>query len=240
MRHRFRSAARSALLAAFLALPSVAARADGPDPRGAQALDLFEQSEAAYDSGRFADAIALLRRSYELRREPVLLYNLGRAYEGLGDLPNAAQSYEAFLASQPNASDRGALQRRIATLRQQLAEREALRRQVEGRRPRGPSALPWLLAGIGAAGLVTGGAFGLAANHTHAQATNEPTYAKAADLQSEARSFATVANVCFVAGGALLLAGVAWGLLDASAAARSRGAPSAGAWQRPQLGSFVF
>lgn len=195
--------------------------ADNAAARNAQALDLFEKSEVAYDTGRFADAIDLLRRSYELKKEPVLLYNLGRAYEGLGDLGAAAQSYEAFLAAQPNTQDRGALERRIATLRRQLAERDALRKQAVERsrqeRPRTPSAVPWIVGGVGVAGLAAGTVFGILSKKRNDDAKSEPTYLEADRLHSQAKSFAIVADVCFVAGAVVLVSGVIWGILDVSA-----------------------
>lgn len=236
MRRSLRLAGCTVVLALSLASGGVA-RADDNDARNAQALDLFEKSEVAYDTGRFADAIALLRRSYELKKEPVLLYNLGRAYEGLGDLGAAAQSYEAFLAAQPNTQDRGALERRIATLRRQLAERDALRKQALERsnqeRPSAPSAVPWVVVGVGAAGLAAGGFFGLMAKKRNDDAKSDPTYVGADRLQSQAKSFATVANVCFVAGAVVLVTGVVWGIFDVSASKKRSAMILA-------PGSFVF
>jgi tetratricopeptide (TPR) repeat protein len=203
------------------------ARADDQDQR---AVDLFEQSEAAYYSGHFAEAVLLLRQSYELKKEPVLLYNLGRAYEGLGDLAAAARSYEAFLLAQPDAQDRGALERRVLTLRQQLAEREALkRRALEGdasRPPRAPRAMPWVIAGVGAAGIVSGAIVRVFADRRNDDARNEPTYIEAERLHSQAETLAAVANVCFIAGSIVVAGGVIWGVVDV-AAAKTRRATSA-------------
>jgi tetratricopeptide (TPR) repeat protein len=200
------------------------ARADGKDPR---AMELFEKSETAYDQGRFAEAIALLRQAYALEKEPVLLYNLGRAYEGLGDLAGAAQAYEDFLRAQPDAPDRGALERRIGTLRRQLTEREALRRKAAAEKPRTASPIPWIVAGVGAGGLAAGGLVGVLASNKHDDAVREPTYREADRLESQAKSMATAANVCLVAGGVLLVVGVVWGILDVSASRRASGAAEA-------------
>ena len=237
MRRWLRLAARVAVLTTSLlaGFGAESARADETRDRDARALDLFEKSEAAYDGGRFADAIALLKQSYELKKEGVLLYNMGRAYEGLGDLANAAQSYEAFLQATPNAQDRGALERRIATLRRQLAEREALRKQALQHPPRSPSAIPWVIAGVGAAGLVTGGVVGVLASQRNHDAKSEPTYTRADTLQSQAESFAKVANICFIAGGVVLAAGVIWGIIDVSSA-KSRPRTNG----LTELGTFTF
>ncbi|HSO36074.1 MAG TPA: hypothetical protein VLT33_26285 [Labilithrix sp.] len=224
MRRTLRLASFVVILAVSLlgAAGGKIARADEAEAQHARALDLFEKSEAAYDSGRFADAIALLKQSYALKQEPVLLYNLGRAYEGIGDPAAAAQSYEAFLAAQPSASDRGALERRIATLRRQLAEREALRKRALERDravpARSASAVPWVVAGVGAAGLLGGGVVGILAQQRNDDAKQEPTYARAERLHSQAESLATISTISFIAGGAVLAGGLLWGILDLSAA----------------------
>jgi tetratricopeptide (TPR) repeat protein len=192
--------------------------AAGPAGR-AKALELFEQSSTAYERGRFAEAISLLHQSYALNKEPVVLYNLGRAYEGAGDLSAAAKSYEAFLGAEPAASDRGALEQRIATLRRQLAEREALERKAKdvGKAPeRRGSVVPWVVGAVGAAGFATGVGVAVLARQRNDQAVSEPTYAGADRLHRQAESMATVANILFVAGGVLLVAGVSWGILQSS------------------------
>ncbi len=215
----------------MLACGAGPARADEAAARSAEALALFEKSSTAYDRGHFGEAIDLLVRSYALKPEPVLLYNMGRAYEGLGDLAKATAAYEQFLAAQPDTPDRGALERRIATMRRQLAERDALQKQALEHPVRSPRALPWVVTGIGAAGLLTGGTLGLLASQTNDDAKAEPTHALAAELQSDAKSMATVANVCFVAGAVVLVTGVVWGIVDASAAGRVR---------TVRLGTFAF
>lgn len=224
----------AALVGCLLTLPLVSAsgtaRADDVQTaRDARALELFEKSEAAYEAGRFADAIALLRQSYDIKKEPVLLYNMGRAYEGLGDLGAAASSYESFLWAVPNTPDRGALERRIATLRRQLAEREALEKEAKRRdaQARSASAVPWIVAGVGVAGIVTGTVFGVMSGQRNDDAKLEPTYVEAERLQSQAESYATVANIGFIAGGVVLAIGVVWGVLDLSAS--KRGARGGGA-----------
>jgi tetratricopeptide (TPR) repeat protein len=225
MRASLRLAILLAIIPVFLAAPARVARADETAAQDARALDLFEKSEAAYDSGRFADAVALLKASYAIKKEPVLLYNLGRAYEGIGDPAAAAQAYEAFLAAQPSAPDRGALERRIATLRAQLAERDALRKRAQesaaAASARRASAVPWVVAGVGAAGLVAGGVVGILAHQRNEQAKQEPTYARADVLHAQAQSQAMVSTVCFIAGGVVLAGGLLWGILDVSAARRS-------------------
>src|SRR5262249_38752530 len=69
------------------------ALAKGGSTAEERAFDLFEKSKVAYREGRFAEAADLLAEAYKAKPEPVLLYNLGRACEGLGDLQRAIGAY---------------------------------------------------------------------------------------------------------------------------------------------------
>ena len=95
------------------------------DPK-ARALELFKQSKDKYRSGDFQAAANLLEEGYELHDEPVLLYNLARAYEGLGELERAAAAYEQYLVAEPDTKDRGAIEQKVSNIRKQVAERDAL------------------------------------------------------------------------------------------------------------------
>jgi tetratricopeptide (TPR) repeat protein len=210
------------LVASLCCAPSVA-RAAPPSDDGKRAVQLFEQSAAAYDAGQFAKAAELLKEAYRLRPDPVLLYNLARAYEGMGALPDAVKAYSDFLAADPTAKDRGAIEARITTLRAQIDEQDRLQRQAaererqrEAPRPSAASPIPWIVAGVGGAGLVTGAVFGVLSIARHNAATTD-AQADIANDQSQARTFATVANIAFVAGGVLAAAGVTWGIVDLNA-----------------------
>jgi tetratricopeptide (TPR) repeat protein len=209
--------------------PSIASAAP-PSDDGKHAVELFDQSAAAYDAGQFARAAELLKEAYKLRPDPVLLYNLARAYEGMGALPDAVQAYADFLAADPTAKDRGAIEARIATLRAQIDEQSRLQREAADRErerhretphPSGVSPIPWIVAGVGGAGLVTGAVFGALSIARH-NAANSDAQAYMDSDQSQARSFAAAANIAFIAGGVLAAAGITWGIVDLGS---SRSAP---------------
>jgi len=168
MRFAPTSAARTmcALALALAALdPPLALGRDAwaqTDPSVQRAREIFKKSEQSYRDGRFQEAVDLLTEAYRLDPKPVLLYNMARAYEGLGDNPRALDAYRRYLQSEPHAPDRGALEQRIATLERQQEEREALERQRDAAArekhetppppqpvepPRSPSAVPWVVAG---------------------------------------------------------------------------------------------
>src|SRR5215212_10871269 len=118
MRHPLRSLATLALLTVALAPTPAFADSEAE----ARALQLFEQSADRYRQGRFREAVELLQEAYRLSPEAVLLYNLGRAYEGLGDTAGALDAYTRYLAADPNAADRASIESRVATLKRQLDE----------------------------------------------------------------------------------------------------------------------
>lgn len=180
-----------------------------------RALSLFEESAVAYREGRFEDAIRLLREARALKPEPVLLYNLGRAYEAAGRRREAADAYERYLAEEPRAADRGALEGRVASLRREEAERDALLKASKAEAPAAPpreseSPLPFVITGVGVAGVAAGLVVGIAARSRADDARAEPVQARAAELHDDARGLATVANLTLVAGAVLTVVGGAW------------------------------
>jgi len=202
-----------------------------PDKR-AQALQLFEQSDKAYKAGKFEQAADLLRKAYGIYPEPILLYNLGRALEGMGDAKDAVDEYEHYLHVAKHVDDRGAIERRIETLKAQLEKQQEADHPPP---PPPPPALPpqpppaatpviedeldvpatvgWVAVGTGGALIVTGALFGWRASANHDDAVNEPVQTKAADLQSTAQHDATIANVMLAIGGAIAIGGGVYELL---------------------------
>ena len=233
--------------AAFLAVQasSVEARAQGapaPQPAAtapsasarARAAELFKRSVETYRSGDFKQTIDLLTEAYALDAQPVLLYNLARAQEGIGNNDAAIETYERFVAQEPNAKDRGAIEQRLATLRRQRDERLALEKRstapavaqpVEQPRSERPphrrSVLPYVVGGVGVVGLAAGAVFGLMANSKRDDAVAAPGQREALGLEDDAKSRATVSNVSFVVGGVLLAAGATWWLLDLNASKKT-------------------
>jgi tetratricopeptide (TPR) repeat protein len=183
-----------------------------------KALKLFEDSNSAYKAGKFEDAADLLRQAYELFPEPILLYNLGRAQEGLGDPKGAIDSYERYLAEAQQVDDRGAIERRIATLRAQIAQQEADAKKLREVPPPPPVDTrtdfekygPWATIGGGGVLVGTGIVFGIRSGAKHDDAVAAPGQRDAANLQASAERYATIANVLFVVGGIATAGGIGW------------------------------
>jgi tetratricopeptide (TPR) repeat protein len=235
----------AAFVLAASAPRSAHAADDAPAPAAtsadARAADLFEQSARAYREGRFRDAVALLREVQRVKPAPVLDYNLARAYEALGDGPAAVAAYERYLAEDSSAPDRAGIEAKVAVLRQQIAERETLRRRraEEADRPRagqgggGAPVLPLAVTGIGVVTLGAGVVVGVLARGRHDDAVAETQQARAADEQTQAKHLATAATIALVAGGVVTAVGVAWTVLASTS--RSGGGSGSGASARLEL-----
>ncbi|HZO14449.1 MAG TPA: tetratricopeptide repeat protein [Polyangiaceae bacterium] len=208
---------------AFLVCLTTAQPAWAEEPPPDRATQLFEESAEHYRAGRFDRAIQLLEEAHRLSGEPVLLFNLAKAHEGKGDRKAAIALYQRYLREADDVPDRGAIERRIATLRAQMEEQRALERKIAQERRRAdeaarekptPSPIPWVLAGVGVAGLAVGGALAGVAASKESDVEEEPVQLEAEKLLEEAKTLAIGANVAFAVGGALLIGGATWGIVD--------------------------
>lgn len=206
-----------------------AASARAQDDAAAEASELFRQSADAYRRGEFEEAATLLREAYTLNPVPVLQYNLARALEGMGDLSGAIDAYALYLEFEPEPRDLGAIEARLDTLERQLAERENLLEEAERREVTEPgptepattgvararvAVAPWLVASLGVLTLGAAMGTGLAGAARHDEAVDPQTnHREAVRLADRADNLATTTNVVLIAGGALLAAGVVWGVV---------------------------
>lgn len=56
------------------------------------AIKLYELSQDAFKQGQFDLAVDYLERAYDLDPHPIILYNLARSYEGLGEIDKAEEA----------------------------------------------------------------------------------------------------------------------------------------------------
>lgn len=106
-----------------------------PPPRDAQdaeARGLFDAGNAAFEDGRFADALGYFQRAHELSGRPELLFNLAATLERLRRDAEAIAFYERYLAEIPTATNRRFVESRLALLRS----------TTTSGRPEGPTVLP--------------------------------------------------------------------------------------------------
>lgn len=106
---------------AMIALAPVAARAE--EDASTRAKERFAAAAQAYREARYKDAIDLFLQANKLEPHPELVFNVGQAYEKLGDVPNALRSYREYLRLSPGARDRATVEASIRNLETRLREK---------------------------------------------------------------------------------------------------------------------
>jgi tetratricopeptide (TPR) repeat protein len=105
----------AALLFALLPIRVVSAQSDA-DTRTARRE--FEAGRAAYEEGRFEDALVHFETAYEVTDSPEILYNIATVADRLRRDELALESYERFLEERPDTPDREHIEGRIRVLRE--------------------------------------------------------------------------------------------------------------------------
>src|SRR3954471_13236528 len=99
-----------------------AAPAPANDDAMAQAKVHFETGRNAYNAGDYVTAIREFKVAEQLRPSPILDYNIGLANEKLGKRRVAVKYYRRYLELQPNASNKGEVDGKIAALEAEIAQ----------------------------------------------------------------------------------------------------------------------
>lgn len=193
-----------------------------------RAVELNDEGERLFGEGRYDEAAARFREGYALEPNPTFLYNLALTYEKAGNYRGALEALERYRVADPDAPDIVAIDARVATLRELIAELEAedpepavVVRQEPGLLA-GP--LPWVVAGTGAAGVVVGAILGGVASSKHDRAVDAPVHRDAIELQDEASRLATAATVSFITGGVVTAVGLSLGVVGLVADGEDDGA----------------
>jgi iron complex outermembrane receptor protein len=90
---------------------------------------LVDEGMTAIDEGRYTEGIALLKRAYETRPHPNILFNIARAYEDSHDYKHAIASYERYLKQSPQDSEE--VSARLKRLRGLGQKKPAVKKPVE-------------------------------------------------------------------------------------------------------------
>jgi tetratricopeptide (TPR) repeat protein len=127
-----------------LAAAPAASKDEAPVDTEARAMQAYNDGKAAYDAGKYEDALELFLDAQSLYPSPVFHYNVALCQEALGNLEQAVISYEAYLRSFKNAfnedpDDKVNTENKIERLNKQieLAKAEA-DKPVEPIQPVGP------------------------------------------------------------------------------------------------------
>lgn len=70
-----------------------------PSKQLAQQQKLNSEAIALYKEGKYKEALQKFNQAYQLKPNPVTLYNIARCYHNLGNLPSAMEYYKKYLKS---------------------------------------------------------------------------------------------------------------------------------------------
>lgn len=98
-----------------------AARADN---RAAEARNLFNEGNAHFAVGEFAQAADLYQQAYKLKQDPALLYNAAQAYRLAGQQEKALVLYKNYVQFYPDAANVAEVNSQIAKLKEAIASAE--------------------------------------------------------------------------------------------------------------------
>lgn len=111
-----------ALMLAAICLSAPATPVLAQDDPAEQAAQLVEEGTALFQARNFEQAAIIFQQAYNLDPHPVLLFNIARAHQEMGDLPTALRMFREVQAMEADENVIGAATGRIATLEQMLTE----------------------------------------------------------------------------------------------------------------------
>lgn len=101
-----------------------------------QAAVFFEKGRDFFKQKRYREAAEQFQAAYNLDPVPILLYNLARAAEEMGDPERAIGHYQSYLKRVgPEAEDRGEVERRIRVMEKTIAAARRARVRIVGLPP---------------------------------------------------------------------------------------------------------
>ena len=106
-------------MAVCACIAATAGRASAQDDQRARLH--FESGASYYEAGEYEDALREFQRAYELSHRPQLFYNISLSYQNLGNLEEAANFLERYLAEVAEIENRANLEIRLRNLRERIA-----------------------------------------------------------------------------------------------------------------------
>jgi tetratricopeptide (TPR) repeat protein len=98
--------------------PKAASAADAPAPSADDevARGLFQAGKAAYEAGKYEDALSFFEQAHARSGRPQLLFNIGQAADRLRRDEKALEAFRAYLAQVPDAANRIEVEARVRQL----------------------------------------------------------------------------------------------------------------------------
>src|SRR5512138_2924471 len=88
----------------------------------AEAKDHYQKALKFYDLAKYDEPIKEFEAAYEIKDEPVLLYNIAQAYRLATRYPEALRFYRTYLKRSPKAPNKGEVEQKIADMETLIAQ----------------------------------------------------------------------------------------------------------------------
>ena len=111
------------LVVLMLALVAQARADESVTDSTARARTLYQAGVRKYNLSEFEQALDDFKAAYELRPDPVLLFNIGQCHRVLGRPQEAVFAYRAYLREVPDAANRKEVERLRAEMEKELQRR---------------------------------------------------------------------------------------------------------------------
>ena len=101
----------------------VCAREGAAEPRRKQAVEShYNQGMKHYTLGHFPEAIEEFEKAYDLKPEPIFLYNIAQSHRQNKNAERAIFFYRRYLEAEPRAKNRAEVEKRIKDMESLFAE----------------------------------------------------------------------------------------------------------------------
>lgn len=117
----FRCLLRALLLAIPLAVGAAEPTAAPAPDADAAARDAYRRGAERYKAGKYREAISAFETADRLKPSPALQFNIGQAWEKLGDAESALAAFARYLRRDPAAPNREAVRKTVQSLEARLA-----------------------------------------------------------------------------------------------------------------------
>lgn len=233
--------------------PAACAAESVTKPQSEKAHDVFKIGKQQYDDNNHELAINLFKDAYTRDcSKHELLIIISRAYELKGDKAEAVRALEIFLQRDPTNADAETYRRRIKQMRDTMVVTPpptATPAPTTTAPPpkgedRGHTAYPWILVGLGGIAVV-GGIVVIAASPalpvgcktdsktcTRQPGDTDITYKQRQEDAGTSKDQPVVGGIVAAAGGALVIGGLLWHILEPTGPAETSAKPKL----RPETG----
>lgn len=232
----------SAILGMVIAL-SITAPAAGQSNDAARARDLYEEGARLYNLGQYENALRAFEQAYAVSGAKPLLFNIAQAHRlaGPAHCDRALFTYETYLREDPQASNRVEVEQRIGEMRACTERERASQAAAQPPRapapsevpqvapiapspdykapPTTPSIAPIVVTGVGGVLAAAGGVLYWRARIKFDQVKGTCPCPDGAFSGWQTATYASYALLA--TGGATLVGGVSWWILDRRQSAAS-------------------